>query len=75
MALAIRLTDEDLISSAQIISDVQKRTLPKQIEYWAKIGKIAEENPNLPYEVIKDILLGVSAIEKEGTNPLSWEDE
>ena len=75
MALAIRLTDEELISSAYIVSDVQKRTLPKQIEYWARIGKIAEENPNLPYEVIKDILLGLSAIEKEGTKLLSWEDE
>ncbi|MBF0236514.1 MAG: hypothetical protein HQM12_02315 [SAR324 cluster bacterium] len=74
MTLAIRLTDEELISSAQIISEIQKRTIPKQIEYWAKIGKIAEDNPNLPYEVIKDLLTGLSAIEKEGTKPLTWED-
>jgi hypothetical protein len=30
--------------------------MPKQIEHWAKIGKIAEENPDLPYEFIQKIL-------------------
>jgi hypothetical protein len=34
------------------------RSVAKQIEYWAKIGKIAEENPDLPYSFIQDILLG-----------------
>lgn len=33
MALAIRLTDEELISSTQIVSGAQKRTIPKQIKY------------------------------------------
>jgi len=27
-----------------------------QIEHWVKIGKIAEENPDLPYEFIKRVL-------------------
>jgi len=26
--------------------------------YWARIGKIAEENPDLSYDFIKNILLG-----------------
>ncbi|MGM0365067.1 MAG: TA system antitoxin ParD family protein [Actinomycetota bacterium] len=29
-----------------------------QVEYWAFIGKIAEDNPDLSYSVIKEILLG-----------------
>ena len=28
-----------------------------QIEYWAKLGKLSEENPNLNHVFIKDILL------------------
>ena len=28
-----------------------------QIEFWAEIGKIAEENPELPYSFIKETLL------------------
>ena len=35
---------------------VYSRSIPKQIEHWAKIGRIAEENPDLPYEFIKGVL-------------------
>jgi hypothetical protein len=31
--------------------------VPKQIEYWSQIGKIAAENPDLPFSVIRDILI------------------
>ena len=33
------------------------RSIAGQIEYWAKIGKLAEENPDLNYEFIKQILI------------------
>jgi len=36
-----------------------------QIEYWAFIGKTAEENPDLSFSVINDILLGRQQL-KEG---------
>jgi hypothetical protein len=36
---------------------VYHRSTAKQIEYWSTIGKISEENPDLPYSFIKDILL------------------
>jgi hypothetical protein len=35
------------------------RSVAKQIEHWAKIGQIAEENPDLSYNMIKGILLGM----------------
>jgi len=44
MASAIRISD-DLIRIARKVSKAQNRSLTGQIEYWAKIGKIAEENP------------------------------
>lgn len=48
---------EDILSQAKIVSKALNRSLAGQIEYWAKIGKIVEENPDLTYEFIKDILI------------------
>lgn len=52
-----------LLESAKIAAQVQSRSMSKQIEHWAKIGKIAEENPDLPFNVIKDLLQGIAEIE------------
>ena len=59
MAKAIKLSDE-LVDSAAIYAKANHRTLPKQIEYWAIIGKSAEENPDLPFSFVIDILVGVN---------------
>lgn len=56
MAQSIKLSDE-LLQEAGIYATVYSRSIPKQIEYWSRIGKIAEENPDLSYEFIKEILL------------------
>lgn len=61
MATTIKLSDE-LVREARRYADVYSRSVPKQIEYWSRIGKIAEENPDLPYSFIKDILI---ALEEE----------
>jgi hypothetical protein len=37
--------------------------VPKQIEYWAKIGQIVEDNPDLPYSFIKETMLAQSEME------------
>ncbi len=31
--------------------------VPKQIEYWSQIGKIVTDNADLPFSVIRDILI------------------
>jgi len=56
MATTVKLSD-DLIKDAKRYGSIYHRSTPKQIEYWAHIGKIAEENPQLSYSLIKDILL------------------
>jgi hypothetical protein len=33
------------------------RSVSGQIEYWAKIGKIAEKNPDVTYEFIQKLLI------------------
>ena len=56
MAVNVKLS-ESLVNQARSHALVQHRSVPKQIEYWSQIGKIAEENPDLPFSVIRDILV------------------
>ena len=62
MAKAIKLSDE-LIDDAQRYASVNHRSPPKQIEHWATIGKIAEENPDLPLGFVRDTLLSLEEME------------
>jgi len=63
MATAVRIS-EKLIEEAKKISRIEHRSLTGQIEHWAKIGKCAEENPDLTYSLIKEILIGIQEIEQ-----------
>jgi len=58
MSKAIKLS-ERLINDAVINGKAQHRSAPKQIEYWASIGKISDENTDLPLTFIKGILTGI----------------
>ena len=67
MGSAIRISDL-LVKEAKIRSRVENRSLPGQIEYWAKIGKIAEENPDVPFNLLREILIGIEQLNSnEGT--------
>jgi hypothetical protein len=61
MPTAVKISDE-LIAQARIKSKIFKRSIAGQIEYWAQIGKIVEENPDLPLPFIQDLLLGKEQI-------------
>ncbi len=56
MSVNVKLS-EALVDQAKRYALIQHRSLPKQIEYWSQLGKIAEENPDLPFSVIRDILV------------------
>ncbi len=56
MSVNVKLP-EALVDQARRYATIQHRSVPKQIEYWSQIGKIAEENPDLPFSVIRDILI------------------
>ncbi|EWH08482.1 hypothetical protein DS2_17120 [Catenovulum agarivorans DS-2] len=56
MAVSVRLDDE-FVSNAKIHADAEKRSVPKQIEYWAKIGQIMIDNPDLSFEFVRESLL------------------
>ncbi|MGL5949778.1 MAG: TA system antitoxin ParD family protein [Aeromonas sp.] len=64
MAQTVRL-DDSFVAEAKIYASAAHRSLPKQIEYWSKIGHLVEDNPDLPFSFIKDVLLAADQV-KEG---------
>jgi ParD-like antitoxin of type II bacterial toxin-antitoxin system len=56
MTHTVQLTEE-FWNDARRHASLNKRSITDQIEYWSRIGKIAEENPDLPYDFIRGILL------------------
>jgi hypothetical protein len=62
MAKAVRIS-EKLVNEARKFSRVDHRSLAGQIEHWARMGKCAEENPDLTYSLIKDILMGLEELD------------
>ncbi len=56
MSVNVKLS-ESLVDQARHYAAIQHRSVPKQIEYWSRLGKIAEENPDLPFSVVRDILI------------------
>ncbi len=63
MATAVRVS-EDLVQEARKYSRVDHRSITGQIEHWARIGKCAEENPGLTYDLIKEILIGIAELDQ-----------
>ncbi len=63
MTTAVRVS-EDLVKQAKIYGKIDKRSVTGQIEYWAMLGKCAEENPDLTYSLIKEILIGLTELEQ-----------
>jgi hypothetical protein len=69
--MSVKLSDE-LIQQARQYGDVYQRSIPKQIEYWSRIGKISEENPDLPYSFIKEILLAKQEADSGDVTPYEF---
>ena len=61
MATAVRVSEE-LVGEAKKFSRIDHRSVVGQIEHWARMGKCAEENPDLPYSLIKEILIGLDEL-------------
>jgi len=71
MAVTIKLSDE-LVGDARAYAKLEHRTPPKQIEHWARLGKIAEENPDLPFNFIREILLSHKEAEQGQLEPYKF---
>ena len=58
MPSVVKLSDE-LIKDARPYAAAMHRSVPKQIEYWARLGKAAEENPDMPISMIQDVFVSL----------------
>ena len=46
-----------MVETAKRYGFLEHRSVPRQVEYWSQVGKIVTENPDLPFSVIRDILI------------------
>lgn len=55
-SVSIRI-DGDLYLAARRSAKGECRSIPGQIEYWASLGRAALDNPDLPIDFVKEILI------------------
>ena len=65
---AVKLSNE-IMKEAGKYALTYARSIPMQIEHWARIGKIAEENPDLPYAFIEDVIKGKAEMDNGNVSP------
>jgi hypothetical protein len=56
MGMPVRI-DDGLYQQAKLASKGECRTIAGQLEFWAKVGKAALDNPDLPTEFVRDLLI------------------
>lgn len=57
--LSVRI-DENLINAARVAAKAEFRTVQGQVEYWAKVGRAALDNPDLPVSFIAESLMSLA---------------
>jgi hypothetical protein len=67
MSTVINLS-EQLIEEAKPFAQAMHRSVAEQIEYWARLGKVAEENPDLPINILQDMLVSIEEVKAGNTN-------
>lgn len=55
VAQTVKLSDE-LVEDAKRIAAVEHRSVPRQIEFYFRMALIAEENPDLSFSLIREIM-------------------
>ncbi|MEM9103911.1 MAG: hypothetical protein AAGB12_16505 [Pseudomonadota bacterium] len=56
MGVPIRI-NETIYNEAKKVARAESRSIPHQIELWAELGKCALDNPDLPTEFLKELLI------------------
>ena len=66
MGMPVRI-DDGLYQQAKFAAKGECRTIAGQLEFWAKVGKAALDNPDLPTEFIRDLLIARAEDKKQLT--------
>lgn len=62
--MPVRIED-DLYISARDQAKAEHRTIAGQIEFWAKVGRAALDNPDLPIDFIAESLISLAEPAKD----------
>ena len=64
--LSVRI-DEALVNAARVAAKAEFRTVQGQVEYWAKVGRAALDNPDLPVSFIAESLMSLAEPREDST--------
>ena len=64
--LSVRI-DETLVNAARVAAKAEFRTVQGQVEYWAKVGRAALENPDLPVSFVAESLMSMAEPREDST--------
>lgn len=67
MSVSVRI-DEALVKEARDAAKAEFRTVQGQIEFWAKVGRAALDNPDLSASFIAESLMAM-AEPRDGATP------
>jgi hypothetical protein len=67
MPTAINVS-EQLVGEAKPVAQATHRSVSEQIEYWARLGKAVEENPDLPIHILQDMLVSIEEVRASNMN-------
>ncbi len=56
MGMPVRIEDQ-LYEQARAHAPAERRTIAGQVEFWAMLGKTALDNPDLPIDFVRDLLV------------------
>ena len=65
-SISIRI-DQTLYNQARQDAAAEHRTIAGQIEYWARIGRAALDNPDLPVDFIAGSLVAMAEPREQAT--------
>jgi len=59
--------DEDLVAAARAAAKAEFRTMQGQLEFWAKVGRAALDNPDLPASFIAESIISMAEPREDST--------
>lgn len=71
MGVAIRINDE-IYEEARKIAAAECRSIAAQIEFWARVGKAALANPELPIDFVLELLVSKNS-DRSLAEPFTFE--
>ena len=59
--------DHSLYEQAKVDAAAEHRTIAGQVEFWAKVGRAALDNPDLPVSFVAESLASLSEPREQAT--------